>query len=214
MPQLPPLPPIRKTAHIIGGGPSAGGLDFSSLYASGGLVIGVNDSYFNTPCDWVVSIDGRWMLHRWKRLAKANANAWLRVNSYQKHVGDHSWPGLLLGACDVGGEGVGEGFHLLYGNNSGLVALNFAYFLGCKQIFLYGFDMGFEDKKHWYDEYEWAAKGNHMYPAFSRQFDTVAKFLEGQGVEVFNVSPSSKLECFKRVDYGTAQNLFNGVCPS
>lgn len=197
-----------KTAHIIGGGPSARLIPFKELVDTG-TVIGVNDSYFNAPCEWVVSIDGRWMLHRWKRLKEASAKAWLRVTSFEKHVGnDKAWPNLILGDCNVGGVGVGDGLHHLYGNNSGLVALNFAYFQGFERIFLYGFDMGFEGKKHWYEEYAWSAKGNTMYPAFCRQFDDVANFLKSKNIQVWNVSPSSKLECFERINYGTAKDHF------
>ncbi len=198
-----------NAAHIVGGGPSAAGLDFTQI-PDPDLIIGVNDSAFNLPrCDWVVSIDGRWMKHRWKQLT--NRLCWLRRTSFEKHVGNIRWPGLNLGECNVEGDGPGEDFYSLYGNNSGLVALNLAYFMGYETIFLYGFDMGFEAKKHWYPEYEWAAKGNHMYPAFSRQFDAMAKYYKDNKVEVINVSPTSRLECFKKVDYDTAKNLFHGI---
>jgi hypothetical protein len=194
-----------STAHIIGGGPSAKGLDFSKLR---GTVIGVNDSFFNTRCDYVVSIDGRWMRHRWDKLNACDAPGWLRRDSFEKHVGlQRAWPSLTLGDCKVFENGTGPGLHCLHGNNSGLVALNYSYWMGHRKIFLYGFDMGFMGtQKHWYPDYEWAAKGAHMYPAFIDQFKGVAKILEEDGIEVFNVSPGSKLECFKKVTYGQAQD--------
>ena len=194
-------------AHIIGGGPSVQGLNLSRLP---GTVIGVNDSFFNTRCDYVVSIDGRWMRHRWEKLKACDAPAWLRKDSFEKHVGlQRAWPSLTVAQCKVFENGVGTGLDCLHGNNSGLVALNFAYWKGFRKIFLYGFDMGFAGtKKHWYEEYEWAAKGCNMYPAFILQFKSVAKILEEDGIKVFNVSPGSKLDCFEKVTYEQAQNYF------
>lgn len=196
---------LSKTAHIIGGGPSAAGIPFQEL---SGTLIGVNDSFFNAPCQCAVSIDGRWMKHRYKRLKEANSPAWLRRDSFLKHVGlEGTWPALELGECKIWEEGIGETLEILHGNNSGLVALNFAYVLGFQKIFLYGFDMGFEGpQKHWYPDYEWAAKGNHMYPAFSRQFDGIADTLKAKGIQVINVSPTSKLECFERISYDQVKN--------
>ena len=204
MPQLP-----SSTIHIIGGGPSAKGIPFEELK---GPIIGANDSFFNAPCDWVVSIDGRWMRHRWERLKSTNAKAWLREDSYIKHVGNHSWPNLMLGKCQVWEEAPGPGLNCLNGNNSGLVALCFGYWMFApKRVFLYGFDMSFTGKKHWFPEYEWAAKGNGMYPAFIAQFERLSCRLKAENIDVYNVCPESKLPYFKKVNYETAKNLFIGL---
>lgn len=196
-----------KTAHIIGGGPSAVGAIGVDLRESG-FVIGVNDSFFNHPCDYSVSIDGRWMLHRAHKLKEKNALAWLKMDSFLKHCGgQNAWPSLILGNCSVFEPPVGADLLNINGNNSGLVAAIVAYRMGYKRLFLHGMDMEIVNgQKHWYKEYEWSAKGNQMFPSFIDHCNIAAEVFKQNGIEVFNVCPTSKLECFEKIDYGTLKN--------
>lgn len=198
-----------KTAHIIGGGPSIAGVDFSFLKGAG-TVVGVNDAYRVAPCDHILSIDGAWMRNRWQELSNANARAWLRRDSFEKHVGaQRAWPALQLGECKVWETGPGPGMHCLHGNNSGLVGLHYAYHLApFDRFFLYGLDMQIVGgRKHGYPEYDWRSKGDHMFPDFARAFNDTAALLKEKGAQVYNVCPGSALTCFEKVTYAQAKNL-------
>lgn len=199
---------MNNVAHIIAGGPSARNIPFHELV---GPVIGINDSYFNAPCDYVVSIDGQWQKRRWQRLKDLKAKGWMRRDTWDKHVGaENAWPEITIGDCKIWEPGPGPGLHQINGNNGGLVALHYAYHLGHKTFFIYGFDMNIPEgqTKHWYQDYEWPAKGNGMYPEFIKACDITAKLFKDKGLTVFNVSPQSKLECFQKVTYEQAKNLF------
>lgn len=96
-----------------------------------------------------------------------------------------------------GRPGLGRGV-LHHGSNSGYQAINLAYLLGATRIFLLGYDMGWTGgKTHWFGDH---GKGlSNVDPkGFVRHFDSLARDLEAEGVEVVNLTRETNLTQFKR----------------
>ena len=91
--------------------------------------------------------------------------------------------------------------------NSGAAAINLAYHLGVRRIYLLGFDqkLGEAGNQHWHRHYSTSKnikqKDEKKLP-FKRHllsFKRVENDAKSLGVEILNVSPNSKIEAFKQV---------------
>ena len=82
------------------------------------------------------------------------------------------------------------------GGNSGHQALNLAYHLGPKRIILLGFDMGGE---HWYKDRPDQFNKPSPFEQWIENFQFIANDLNNEGVEVFNCSTNTSLDCFEKV---------------
>ena len=91
--------------------------------------------------------------------------------------------------------------------NSGAAAINLAYHLGVKRIYLLGFDMhvGENGEQHWHRHYTKDKNVKKRDPKklpFDRHlkgFFAVGRDAERLGLEIINVSPNSKITQFPRV---------------
>jgi hypothetical protein len=100
-----------------------------------------------------------------------------------------------------------------WGKNSGAAAINFAYHLGVKRIFLLGFDMTFGEhhNQHWHRHYCPAGvnkdpKSAHFHrhmPAFG----PIAVDAKKLGLEIYNVSKISVMNMFEKITVEEALNL-------
>jgi len=95
--------------------------------------------------------------------------------------------------------------HVSWNGNSGAAAINLAYHLGAKRIFLLGFDMNLNNKEneHWHNVYgrNTNKRPPHKLP-FARHllgFPAIAKDAKELGVEIINVNPKSAIENFPRI---------------
>lgn len=90
--------------------------------------------------------------------------------------------------------------------NTGASAINLAYLLGAKRIVLIGYDG--KPSKRWIDN-NWhkgypagqptsEQSSQRIYGDFSKSFETIAKFLSKESVEVINVTPNTAIPYFKR----------------
>lgn len=62
--------------------------------------------------------------------------------------------------------------------------------------------MGYtEGQSHWHDTSNHRVDNELVYKQMIAAFEITAKELEQRGVEVINLSPQSKLECFKKMMY-------------
>jgi len=92
-----------------------------------------------------------------------------------------------------------------WNGNSGAAAINLAYHLGAKRIFLLGFDMKLNNKEneHWHDVYgrNTNKRPPHKLP-FARHllgFPVIARDAKQLGIEIINVNPNSAIEDFPRI---------------
>lgn len=207
-------PDTVSVVTIVAGGWSAANCDLKKLR---GRVIAVNDAARFLPrhCDIVVSMDRLWTEARWKWLVKREAPTWIRASALQniptaeleKAVHVNRW--LIRFCCDhqstllVDRDEYSE--PTLNGTNTGMCALNLAYQLRPKTIYLIGFDMNRspQGRAYWHANYPWAsyngATSNGKYMDWAQQFDVAAEQCKRANIEVLNVSKTSSITAFRRI---------------
>lgn len=185
---------------VIGGGWSVKSVDLDSIP---GTIIAVNDSAFHAPyCDLIVSMDRLWTEYRWNDLRKRGAVSYLRRSAVQNL--DTKFPWCHIFDCDHTKVEFSDYDRVLNGTSSGMCALNLAYILRPKTVYLFGFDMcrGPNGQAYWYPPYPWTRTGgtsNGKYADWAKQFARPAKLFENAGIEVLNVSPGSAITAFPKI---------------
>lgn len=188
------------TVTIIASGPSAAALD---LARAPGYVIGVNDSGLQSPrVDAIVSMDRLWTEHRWDEIVRRCGPTWLRRSAVQ-NVKDR-WDGLHVFECDHKSSIPSSVPGWLNGTNSGACAVNLAYQLKPRRVFLIGFDMGRAGARaYWHAAYSWAhpqgGTTNGKYAEWAKQFRQAARAFDVAGIRVLNVNPKSAIDAFPKI---------------
>lgn len=193
---------------IIGGGWSVLNLPLDVMC---GTVIAVNDSAIHAPrWDIAVSMDRLWTEHRLDQLIIRSAETdprreiWLRRSAVQ-NVRVDSWPWVHVFSCDHRSSVFSANRGTLNGTNSGACALNLAWQMRPRRLFLLGFDMcrANDGRAYWYPPYPWAndrgGTGDKTYAAWADQFKMAATAFRRIKCEVFNVSPASAIEAFPKI---------------
>jgi len=93
------------------------------------------------------------------------------------------------------------------GNNSGYQAINLAYHMGAKNIFLVGFDMK-NGGKHWHGCHPDDWGNSEDASGWAKNFDKLAEDLDFMGVNVVNCTVDTALTCFKQ---DTIEGAFNAL---
>ena len=85
------------------------------------------------------------------------------------------------------------------GSNTGYSALNVAYHLGAKTIYLLGYDMKLDkDKTNWHDGYpNQNPLAIEMIETFSQVFMGAEKLYKEKGIKIYNVNKDSRLTEFE-----------------
>lgn len=196
---------------VIGGGYSARGVDFGSLW---GTVIGVNDAALLAPVDLAVSMDRLWTEGRWADLVRLGIPAYIRRNALQNIEPAVQAAALWLHPfeCDHTSVEMSPDLAVLNGTHSGLCALNLAYILAPARVILVGFDLslGPYGERHWYPPYPWALQGGTSRGKFKQWAGQLAgpaaQFLAA-GIDVVNVSDSTAVRNFPRVAVARFESL-------
>lgn len=194
---------------IIGGGWSVRNVPLERVR---GYVIGVNESGVLAPrVDAIVSMDRLWTENRWEQLLRRSGPTWLRRSAVQNLKS--RWPDLVIFDNDHTSSEFSEDPRTLHGTNSGACALNLAFQLRPRRLFLLGFDMNRDSKgrPYWHEPYSWANQNggttNGRYREWATQFRSAAAAFTRAGVEVFNVSPCSAIADFPKI---TPQQYLKG----
>jgi len=211
MPSWTPSPEWKdQDAFIIGGGSSLQGFDFSQL--QGKNVIGCNDAFRLGPDIVQICLfgDSSWWEHNKQDLryflgrVVTCAPTCLSLNL--------DW---LLQMKRIR-DGLHEGDTLGWNYSTGAAAINLAVTLGATRIFLLGFDLGMQNGKfHWHN-YNLKRLNTEPFVRFTRGFHTLAKSLGRlPNVGVFNVTDgSSKLPVFDRIPMLEFLSTIKTLCPS
>ena len=189
----------RDLISVVGGGPSAGLVDPNKFP---GLVIGVNSALEYARCDILVSMDRLWVEHNWDLLRVTHLPSFIRKSALRNCQG--SWEGLVPFDCDHLTETFSDEAGRLNGFNSGYCALNLAYQLRPKRVYLFGFDMKRrEGKVYWWPHYPWRPTGGTspgLYKRWAARFNKTPPQFKSVGIEVINGCEDSAIAAFKRVD--------------
>lgn len=188
-----------EIVSILGGGWSAIFVDRDQLP---GTVIGVNDSAILAKCHAAVSMDRLWTEWRWPDLVGIARKAFIR-DAALKNIRDRpEW--LRVFGCDYKTSVFSEDPANLNGTNSGQCAMNVAYLMRPKRVFLFGFDMNRSpnNNAYWFKPYAWAPEGATKpgkYAEWAQQFDKIAELFKATGTEVLNVSTTSAITAFRKI---------------
>jgi len=102
----------------------------------------------------------------------------------------------LIEGC--GGDGFSmDPARIHYGDNSGFQAINLALLFGARKIWLLGFDMRINGKRHFFGDHPPACHKDSDYRQYIGHFETAARMLP-PGIEIINATPDSALRCFPR----------------
>lgn len=133
---------------------------------------------------------------------------WVRRSAIQnfndKTFGIHA-PLIEIFDCDYETPVFAEERGKLNGTNSGGCAMNLAYQLRPKRLFMVGFDMNRDanGNAYWHEPHPWAAKQGSTtkgkYSAWAKEFRKMVPFFNRIGCEVFNVSLTSAITAFPKI---------------
>lgn len=179
-----------RRCFIVGGGPSLEGFDWSLL--EGELTVGCNNVFrFFEPTIAMVSSQFLALDIMFGKHGEEAKEKWIdhpcKIWTTQERKRVALRPGW-----DKAKE-----FYSFRSNNSGLIALKLAVYLGAKEIFLLGYDMHNGEKfTHFYDDGEPAPLKEAHYARFLNAFDEFAPVAKRLS-QIVNLTPNSRLECFE-----------------
>ena len=197
---------------IIAGGTSAASIDFSTL-PKNVYIYAVNDAFLHIPnYDAIVSMDGRWMYKRYHILNRGlRCRLLFSRKHYDKWLGDRPrLPSMAI--FDVDPEKLEMG-DPIGANNSGVMAMNLAYFCKPDNLFLYGFDAcnnpSNTNQEHWYGAYDWRKDKNPIkkYNDWLYWHEKSSKQFSERNVKVWNVSEFSKIEQYEKITHNQALDI-------
>lgn len=190
----------KKNIIILGGGASAKYCEPEKLHRFG-YVIGVNDSGVLAKCHSIVSMDRLWIENNIRDCIHVDIPTWFRICAYSKNCSSIKWPKLRVFENSTEIYTMSDQYGVLNGDNSGSCALNLAYQMNPRNIFLFGFDMN--GSGYWHNGYSPQNKGSggQRQKTWVKSFEIKKKQLDKTGIKVFNVNTSSAVEAFKKITY-------------
>lgn len=190
-----------QPCFIIGGGPSLTGFDFNRLRGKG-RVIAINRAFeFATWADMLFFMD--WKFYKLCHDRPDRLELWKAFQGIRVFC---NLMGRKLEDCynvrSLGRHGMSWSIQkgIYHGNNSGHGALNMALALGCRPIYLLGYDMNRDPRGHFHSGY-----GHKPNPHVAEIFIKSFKELAGRIPKVdfiYNCNPQSGLRVwpFKTID--------------
>lgn len=197
---------MHEVISVIGGGWSMTEVDHMKIP---GEKIAVNDALIHLRCriDYVLSMDRLWTENRWPHLELLHRPTFVRPGCL-KNIPKPVPYWLNVFGCDINSTYFNDDTHILNGRNSGACAINLAFVLNPRKIYLFGFDMcrSPEGNAYWYPPYPWAAQHGDKgatsvkrYQEWVSDFAHYAQQFKQAGIEVVNVSKHSKILAFPQV---------------
>lgn len=180
-------------AVILGTGPSLSDQKPYIDQLRDAMVFGVNNTYLDFGIDVWVACDPQWH------------------EEYSPVFGDFDKWHWDKGICDKYGykyiEGRwGDGLstdrsYIHYGHSSGYQALNLALHYGANEIYLCGYDMRYEGRRHYFDglsgedgEYPERLRKYSTFDGLIKQYETIPRV--NPDLKIFNCTKDSALTCF------------------
>jgi hypothetical protein len=170
-------------------------------------VIVINDNYKLAPwADHLYAADKDWWELHIDTVKETNFKGKLWIPNNKDIAIKY---GLNIIPCKVS-LGLGKNGILHCGKNSGYQAINLAYYLNAKTIFLIGFDMKISKngKRHWFGDHPEPLRNNSPYTKWIEHFEILSKHLAKENVKVINCSLDTAIPYFKR---GTLEKEFENL---
>ncbi len=181
------------SAVIIASGPSLIQSDIDKCRLTGRAVYVVNDVYKSAPwADYLYASDGDWWDHH-KGAQSFQGERWTISNQVADRWGINYIPGTSDGLFSIQEP-------IVYGKHSGFQAIGLAANHGHKDIWLLGYDMGFEPgtPKHFFGEHPRGVDRPSQYADWIEHFRKAAPLIAEAGITITNMTRKTALECFER----------------
>lgn len=178
----------NENVYIVATGNSLRGFDFNKF--KGLHCIAVNHAFKFLPnFDFLVALDVEFYRDLEKGQPKKTAYT-------DRCVGDYKgFKGVFLERTGMGGIDFGHGIRT--GNNSGYSAIHCAIKAGAKHIYLFGFDMCYENTPHFYDEIGGGERPIYAVPL--KYFPELKADLPDD-INIYNCSLISKINEFQKIN--------------
>lgn len=180
-------------AICIASGPSLTLCDVEKCKRSGRVIYVINDVYKLAPwADILYACDGDWWDHH-KGAVEFNGQRWTTSDAAAEKWGLAHMPGTNQKLFGIEPP-------MAYGKNSGFQAINLAFLHGHRDIWLLGYDMGFQagTKKHFFGDHPRPIDRPSQYGAWIKHFRNAAPIMAENGLKIINKSRETALECFER----------------
>lgn len=183
---------------VVAGGYSVNDVDLERIP---GFIIAVNDSAKYLPrIDAIVSMDRLWSENREDLIRTKKVLTYLRAGAAPPAL-EHE-PYVTFYKNNNKTVSFGPTVYHMNGTSSATVALNLAYIMWPKHLFLFGFDMcrGPKDEAHWHPDYSWNKKSTKAgkLAEWGREFKSVEEEFRRKKIDVLNVSTRSRIINFKK----------------
>lgn len=193
----------EEPVMIIAGGWSCSQYKRIKKLTKWGHVIGVNDAAIYAEVHTAITMDRLWLEHRLEEMDKQTIPLWYRVCT-AKNVKPGPLHHSFVGQPN--NVRMSEDRAELWGSNSGAVALNLAYLMRPRRLYLFGFDMqqGPRGEPHWYPPYPWKSGGGAKVGTMRQWADEFRiKFQQFKkaGVTVKNVNTRSLITAFPTIGF-------------
>ena len=190
-----------KECYIIGGGESLKNFDYSKL--EGKFTIGINRAMeiYQSTIWYGMDVQFLKMIQE-EYISQEKWENFKGIKIFAKPQSGWIFDGdvFLVENSQTISESIEDGID--HGTNSGYGALMLAVALGCKSIFLLGYDMTVRESPNWHEGYlhqqELRIQKTRV-ERYIKGFETAFPKLTQLGVSVYNCCPDSKLDCFPKV---------------
>lgn len=167
-----------------------------------------------------VAVSDAWRLMPWADVLYSCDAAWWRLHAGVPDFAGERWSTHDEGSNDKRGLDPAWGVHLVagkagdifsadrgliyYGGNSGFQAVSFAILAGAARVVLVGFDMRVVGgQRHFFGDHPKPLSNRIDLSIFAASFRRARSSLPA-GVEIWNATPDSALDCFPRVGLAAA----------
>jgi hypothetical protein len=190
----------NEIVYIIGGGPSLKNFNWDEL--KGKHLIAINKAYTVLPWAEVLY----WTDSRFYRWNKSDIDKLKCLKVTCRNSKDLTDDIVLLTVS--GKEGIDKRPNFIKaGNNSGFAAINVAYHLGAKRIYLLGFDMSSNDKDtHWHEGYGIQHDHSIYKRSMIGNFNGIFELLKSEDIDIWNANPMSQLNSIPKCKLKDALN--------
>lgn len=197
---------LHEVISIVGCGPSA---IVSGARSAPGYVIAVNGAFEHVRHHAVLSMDGRFAVNKVPQMF-GHSPIWLRDRAERKlNYGEisisaarniRSFANVHTTTTFAENAPHPQTSWQLNGDHSGYCALNLAYALRPRVVYLYGFDLQDEDRQHFFGKYPWHGQGSHNSPTkfakWRNDMHAAAAQFKARNIEVWNTSAESAISAF------------------
>ena len=180
-------------AACIASGPSLTQSDVDKCLNTGRVIYVINDVYKLAPSAHILyACDGDWWdCH--KGAEDFQGQRWTTNDQAADRWGLEHMAGTSQKVFGIEPP-------MAYGKNSGFQAINLAFLHGHREIWILGYDMGFEQgtKKHYFGEHPRSIDRPSCYGDWIAHFRKAAPLMEENGLKITNMTRQTSLDCFER----------------